>query len=333
MVIRGITFGYLTIIAIACLALALPLPDNSRGDSFLTLAVLVIPIFLCAQPLRLMLSRHPSPTRQLIADVRTHWPKILWAAALYFSLAVTLEAFSAVKKSIPFIVPFYLDPFLIDLDRFLFLGTDPWRITHALFGWLTQPILWLYNGWHMAHIGLAVWIAFAFDEVQKVRFTLLLQFIWLGLGGGAALALSSVGPIMVGDFYANNDFLPLLNVLQQEAPSLITTKNLLISTMDDPLLISGISAMPSVHVAIATAIALWLQRYEIRVLTVLGWLYTGAIYIGSIHLGWHYATDGLFSGVMVLLVWWLSGRYVAWLSAREFADGRFSVPSAAQGTA
>lgn len=318
MVIRGITLGYLTVIAIACVALLLPLPDNSRGDSFLTLAILVIPFFLCAQPLRLMLKRHPAPTRQLIADVRANWPKILWAAALYLSLAVTLEAFSAIKKSIPFIVPFYLDPFLIDLDRTLFLGTDPWRVTHALFGWLTQPILWLYNGWHFAHIGLAVWIAFAFDEMQKVRFTLLLQFIWLGLGGGAALAFSSVGPIMVGDFYPNDQFRPLLDLLQREAPSLITTKNLLISTMDDPLLISGISAMPSVHVAIATAIALWLQRYRIRVLTILGWLYAAAIYVGSVHLGWHYTTDGMFSAATVLLVWWLSGRYVGWLQSREF---------------
>ena len=134
---------------------------------------------------------------------------------------------------------------------------------------------------------------------------------------------------MVGDFYPNDQFRPLLDLLQREAPSLITTKNLLISTMDDPLLISGISAMPSVHVAIAIAIALWLQRYRIRVLTILGWLYAAAIYVGSIHLGWHYATDGMFSAAMVLLVWWLSGRYVGWLQSREFALGHLRPASTA----
>lgn len=322
MVLRGISFGYLTVIAIALAAASLPLPDNSRGNSFVTIAVLVIPLFICAQPLRLMLKRHPAPTRQLVSDIREHWPKLLWAVALYLSLAVTLEAFSGIKKSIPFVIPFYLDPFLIELDRFLFFGTDPWRITHALFGWATQPIVWLYNAWHFVHIGLAVWVAFSFDEIQKIRFTLILQFIWLVLGGGAAMLMSSVGPVMVGDFFADRSFDPMLSVLQQRAPSVIGIKDALIATMDNPLLISGISAMPSIHVAIAVAAALWIQRYRVKVLTLVGWTYAAAIYIGSIHLGWHYATDGLVSAPLVLLVWWLAGKYLGWLKGRELTLGR-----------
>lgn len=324
MVLRGTTLGYLTVIAIALAAAALPVPDNNRGDSFLTIAVLVIPLFACAQPLRLMLNRHPAPTRQIVHDLREHWPKLLWAAALYLSLAITLETFSAIKKSIPFVVPFYLDPLLVDLDRLLFFGTDPWRITHTLFGWATQPMVWLYNAWHFVHIGLAVWVAFSFDEIQKIRFTLLLQFIWLALGGGAAMLLSSVGPIMVGDFFGDRSFDPMLDVLQSQAPSVIGIKDALIATMDDPLLISGISAMPSIHVAISVAAALWLQRYKVRALTIVGWAYAGAIYIGSIHLGWHYATDGMVSAPLVLLVWWLAGKYLDRLQGVEIAIGRHS---------
>jgi hypothetical protein len=326
MVVRGITFGYLTVIAIAIVALSLPLPDNTRGDSFLKIALFVIPLFVCAQPLRLILKRHPSPTRQLIEDARANWPKLLWAGAIYLSLALTLEAFSGIKKSIPSLMPFYLDPFLIELDRVLFFGTDPWRITHAVFGWATQPIVWLYNAWHFVHIGLAVWVAFSLDEIAKIRFTLLLQFIWVVLGGGAALLMSSVGPVMVGDFFADRSFDPLLVTLQERAPSVIAIKDALIATMDNPLLISGISAMPSIHVAISVAAALWLQRYRLKLLAFVGWAYAAVIYVGSIHLGWHYATDGLFSAPAVLLVWWLAGKYVAWLDGRELVLGRRPTP-------
>lgn len=318
MVIRGTTFGYFTVIAIAIIAASLPLPGNNRGDSFVTTAILVVPLFVCAQPLRLALKRHPAPLKQLIDDLKDHWPKILWAVALYLSLATTLEAFSSIKKSIPLVVPFYLDPFLIDLDRLIFFGTDPWRITHGLLGWATQPIVWLYNAWHFVHIGLAIWVAFAFDEAEKIRFTLMLQFIWLVLGGGAAMLLSSVGPIMVGDFFADRSFDPMLEILQQQAPSVIAIKNTLIATMDDPLLISGISAMPSIHVAIAVAAALWVQRYKIKAVTFAGWGYAIAIYIGSVHLGWHYATDGMVSAPIVVLIWWLAGKYLRWLNGLEF---------------
>lgn len=325
--IRGISFGYLTVIAIALFALALPVPDNNRGESFAYIAILLSPLVLALHPIRLMIARHPSPIGQIIEDLKRHWPKLIWSVALYLSLAMSLETFSAIKKSIPFAVPFYLDPFLIELDRTLFFGTDPWRITHAAFGWATPAIEWYYSGWHLVHIGLAIWVAFAFDEAAKIRFTLLLQFIWLGLGGGAAMLMSSVGPIMVGDFYEDRSFDPLLDVLSEQAPTAIAIKNALISTINDPMLISGISAMPSIHCAIATAVALWLQHFGKWPLTVLGWGYLVAIYIGSIHLGWHYATDGLFSAPLVVLVWWLAGRYVRWLETLDLGARKYETAS------
>ncbi|MEL7446897.1 MAG: hypothetical protein AAGK02_13995, partial [Pseudomonadota bacterium] len=225
MTIRGISIGYLTVLAIALLAAVLPVPDNNRGNSFLMIAFLLIPIFLAGHAARLLITRHPEPTRQMITDLKTHWPKLLGAGAVYLSMAVSLEVFSGIKKSIPFVVPFYLDPFFIELDRTLFFGTDPWRITHALLGWATQPIAWLYNTWHVLHIGMAMWIAFALDESQKIRFAIVLQFIWIALGGGMAMMLSSVGPIMVGDFYGDRSFDPMLAILNDQVPSVIAVKD------------------------------------------------------------------------------------------------------------
>ncbi len=84
MVLRGISIGYLTVIAIVLAAASLPVPDNSRVNSFVTIAVLVTPLFICAQPLRLILKRHSEPTRQLFNDVRAHWSKLLWQAPSNF---------------------------------------------------------------------------------------------------------------------------------------------------------------------------------------------------------------------------------------------------------
>ncbi|WP_162627720.1 phosphatase PAP2 family protein [Erythrobacter sp. KY5] len=319
MKIRGISIGYLTVVAVALIALLAPVPDNNRGNAFINLVLLLTPVFAIFFLLRPVIARNPNPVSQLASDFREHWHKVVWAGALYLSLAMSLEVFSGIKKSIPFVMPFYLDPFLVELDRKLFFGTDPWRITHALFGWATGQIVWLYNAWHMVHIGLAVWVAFSFNEAQKIRFALVLQFTWLFLGGGLAMLMASVGPVMVGDFFGDRSFDPMLAVLSDQAPSVIMVKDTLIDTMDNPLLISGISAMPSIHVAISVAAALWLQQQGSRVLTVIGWAYAAVIYIGSIHLGWHYATDGMVSAPLVILVWWLAGKYVDWLQGREYA--------------
>jgi membrane-associated phospholipid phosphatase len=68
----------------------------------------------------------------------------------------------------------------------------------------------------------------------------------------------------------------------------------------------GISAMPSVHVAVAVLFALlgW------RTAAWLGWvftLYAIVVLTGSVHLGWHYAVDGYASILLVPLIWMAAG--------------------------
>jgi len=67
----------------------------------------------------------------------------------------------------------------------------------------------------------------------------------------------------------------------------------------------GISAMPSLHVAVALLVFLLMRPYGPR----LAWLFGGYVVVmlvGSVHLGWHYAVDG-YAGLV--------GGWVAWVSA------------------
>jgi len=73
----------------------------------------------------------------------------------------------------------------------------------------------------------------------------------------------------------------------------------------------AISAFPSLHVAMATLLALQAYHAGRR------WFYAAlalvaVILLGSVQLGWHYAVDGYFSIAATLLVW----RAVGWALRR-----------------
>ena len=75
---------------------------------------------------------------------------------------------------------------------------------------------------------------------------------------------------------------------------------------DRPVLLAaggtGISAMPSLHVAIATLCALFAWRCGPRAGMLMS-VYAAIIFLASIHLGWHYAIDGYVSIVSTVLLW------------------------------
>jgi membrane-associated phospholipid phosphatase len=76
--------------------------------------------------------------------------------------------------------------------------------------------------------------------------------------------------------------------------------------MRDVMVGSGISAMPSMHVAIATLFALVCWRVR-RWLGIVMTIYAVIIMIGSVHLGWHYAVDGYLGAAAMLAIWWCVG--------------------------
>lgn len=307
--------GYATVVALALLPAAclimLGLPSQSGSYPFVTFALTLLLILGLWRPLQLVAKRHDAPSRQLAADLRASWPWLASVVLMALALPQTLDTATTLKKHIPDLNPYYADLALIRLDSVF--GIDPWRITHGLFGGAaTRLIDLLYALWHVEQIGLLIWLVLARDRRFQIQAALSFQLAWLFMGGIMALAFASVGPCFVDDFLGSDYYAPLMARLPDDL-LMANGMNYLLATQGQDAIGGGISAMPSLHVAIAVLTALCIRDRFPR-WQWLAWTYAAIIYVGSIHLGWHYASDGIVSGVGMVAIWKATGWYLDQLS-------------------
>jgi len=245
------------------------------------------------------------------------WPPLLFAALM--------ASFNAFKQMILPAAGFRFDPLFADIDRALFLGHDPWRITHAVFGSpaATGLIDKAYHGWFVPMaLGLII-CAFLPRLTFRLRTQYMLSYIamWIGVGSLLAFLLPSAGPCFYMQFAGPSpEFQALMEKLAADQAAmgspisaLTFQSGLLRMYGGDTLMIGGgISAMPSVHNGLAALFAFAAFRINRKA----GWAmagYAALIWIGSIHLGWHYAIDGLVSFALAWGIWRAAGRIAAWL--------------------
>lgn len=251
---------------------------------------------------------------------------------LFYALAgssLFQATFSLVKSSIPFFVPFYADPPLAAFDRWLHGGVDPWTIAHRWAGaFPVERLFPLYlEVWLFPAIGFVVFLALTDrDRERQMRFIVLFFTCWVLLGTVLAVAGASVGPVFYDALLGGDRFANLTAAL---AASPMAANNL--SDVQDYLwasyerrglaLGSGISAFPSVHVAVATMIALYLAERRWW-LAVPGGAFVAAILFLSVYTGYHYAVDGYFSILAVAAVWAALRR----VRPATFASGPVQLP-------
>jgi len=221
-------------------------------------------------------------------------------------------AFTFMKTSLPYVVPFYADPFFADLDKLMHGGIDPWVLTHAVADYLNaDAVSFIYFFvWGLPAAFFPIIIAMCdHDKERKARFMILFVFVWIGLGNVMAYAGASVGPVYYDLLLGTERFTDLTLALETSGVKdshLGMVQNGLWKVYVDygQMVGSGITAFPSVHNGVATLTMLYLWERS-RWLAPVGISFCAVILFLSVYVGWHYALDGYASILLVTGAWWV----------------------------
>lgn len=235
--------------------------------------------------------------------------------------------FSYFKTTIPAFHAFAWDQRFAEWDRLLHGGHDPWSLLQPVLGYpiVTALLSVGYRLWFGVTYGVVLWMVIdTRNKRLRMRYLLTFVLIWILLGNLAGTLLSSAGPAFYGRVTGLADpFTPLMDYLKyasaHAAVPALDIQDMLWSWYSSGTIVpgAGISAMPSLHVAVAFSFFL-LGCSVSRKVALCGGLYAGAIMLASVHLAWHYAIDGYVSMLCTWLIWlgvgWLLKRpRVAWL--------------------
>lgn len=258
-----------------------------RGSTSLEAAIMIVTfsaiIRLIVHIVRMWRAGVDRPAQRLLQSAGAG---IRWQLHIVLGVAIVgvfLYSITGLKSMIVAVIPFWADAPLEAFDRGI--GIHHAAIASAISPAL--PAIGLYYGlWHAVNLGGIIWVIHWRDPA-KGRFILGYMLTW-AIGMAAAYLFSSAGPLFTGSYP-----MALAPDSVRVAASYLWSNY----RMGGALIGGGISAFPSLHVAIATWFGL--------VLANRGWPRTGiayalSIWICSVLLGWHYMLDGL-AGIVVAL--------------------------------
>lgn len=212
------------------------------------------------------------------------------------------------------------DDALAAIDLAVF-GTDPWRLTHALVSspTATWVIDQLYHPWFLPMtFGIAVCTFMPLDSTARLRHTLGFALLLIVPTTIVAWLVPAVGPCFEAFYHGNPRFDPLMATLrEQQAWSIahgqgpyasLAAQTKLAGLLGAPTIADGggIAALPSLHNSMSTLFICFAVSLRRRLIWVL-LPYTAVILFGSVHLGWHYAIDGVAGIGMAIMIWFATG--------------------------
>jgi hypothetical protein len=300
-------------------------------------ALSVVFIFLCVFILRFyhiaaqVKPERPAPA--LLKDMKQYLAnkkRMANGIPMILIVMIFMYVFANIKAAIPVLNPLAWDTYFAHLDSTLHFGTQPWVWLQPLLGY--APVTYLininYNLWFL--VTWIMWVHFAFAERPselRTRFFLSFFAMWVFIGGVLAVWFSSAGPCFYGrlgltpDPYA--DLMAYLRGVNEVMPiwAIPVQDELWQGYSDSSVIVRGISAMPSMHNGSALLYALAgykVSRFAGHLLSAHAIL----IFIGSIHLGWHYAVDSYLAWALTLVIWFAAAPVSRWwhstMAQRDF---------------
>jgi len=272
--------------------------------------------------------RPTQPTLQLCRNlILVLGNRRVWAIGLpmYLSLYVFINVFGLIKANITVFQPFAWDETFDRLDTVLHFGLRPWEWLQPVLGY--PPVTFLvnlnYQVWFLVMTGF--WVYYGFlcrPGEERTRYFLAFLLVWMIGGSLFAVLLSSAGPCFYGagglglspDPYAG--LMAYLTAADEVIPVwALDVQELLWLHREHSSAFGGVSAMPSMHNATALLFLLTSRSWPLWVRRLL-LLHFVLVYLGSIHLAWHYAVDAYLAWAITLAVWFVAGHLSRWWEGR-----------------
>lgn len=277
--------------------------------------VALLPIGICIKYILNALKGINNNSLEGVKTYKAFNPNNITGAGLFLGVGLLLGSYRDFKKMMPEISPFTWDVTFANLDRMIHRA-DPWQYL-TLLNRYYEPILWTYaTVWHFAHALLTLSICVTQAKI-RTRYLLTYVSTWIVAGNLVPLFFMAVGPIFYERLTGDDRFTGLSDRLYSLAdpslPASLIPDRLWQSYVSHSNFVGGgISAFPSLHVAMSMLLFLAAKSYG-NLAGGVAFAFLIFTMLASVHLGWHYAVDGYAS---ILIVWGL-WHFWSWVEERH----------------
>lgn len=237
------------------------------------------------------------PIAVIAAYARSNWQHMSVVTAFVFLAGMNMIAFMWMKPLLNYLVPFWADPFLADVDRIVFAGNDPW----VLLSWMNfdATAIFYHRGWFALMIFTLILVLMKPPSAHKSALMLTYFLLWTVVGPVLHVLVPAAGPIFYDELGYGDRFTAIVPPQKAEEAARYLW-GLYARGGFGPG--AGISAMPSLHIATTAWIVIAASRFAQNSLFLVAPM-AAAIFLLSISLGWHYAVDGIAGAVAAVVIW------------------------------
>ncbi len=330
------TMGLIMLLVSQLLDLRLVDPDGFLGPAWVRLPAMVLGAFLLdVVPRSVWRSRWSVRTLLVEARsiVRDHWTRER-LALMTIGLTcfyVTYVSYRNLKNYLPDIYPRTQDSLLHRLDRFLFLGTEPATILHAVFGesWAAHFFAFIYLLYlPLAPVSLVAWLVWS-RRIEHGYWYATANCLTWALGTVSYYAIPSLGPAFNYPWLYEGLDVTGVTRLQDSLWDQRQDHRFPLSPFSES--IQSVAGFASLHVALTLVIAI-IAHVTVRSALVrhAAWIFFVLTTVSTLYFGWHYVADDIGGAAIAFAaVWlgaWATGQKIDW-SGGSRGDGGTGRPA------